>query len=432
MFFSVLSMTVVLGGPVPDALRDSWALSPFYTQHMDVQGLPILASSRVNPQALDEAAWLIEHMIGHRPDILKAMAKARTRFVVMSVSEYTTDIPEHQDLYPRFWWDVRARGLGATSVRPAVSCGEENLLALDGDPYATENILIHEFAHAIQDMGLVSIDPTFDARLKHAYDDAMANGLWVGTYAATNRREYWAEGVQSWFDTNRSDDNQHNGMDTREELRMYDPGLGALCNEIFGDGTWKYVSPRRRLPGTLGTKHLAEFDRVASRTFHWTPSQRAAYEAENERRSTTAQRPGESTLVWLRRRCVANCPDAMLDLGRHFRDGDMVDKDHALARRWFTRAAAHGYPPALDHLGWLQWQGDPSVRDLDQARFNLERAARSGHVQSMLHMANFDTEQGASSRADRWWRMAAQHGHPKALEYVKSQAATVQKKDDAQ
>lgn len=425
-------MMVVLSGPVPDALRDSLALSPFYAQHVDVHGLPILASARVNAQALDEAAWLIEHMIGHRPDVLQAMAKAGTRFVVMSVSEYTTDIPEHQDLYPRFWWDVRARGLGATDIRPAVTCGEENLLALDGDPYATENILIHEFAHAIQDMGLVAIDPTFNGRLKQAYDDAIAKGLWVGTYAATNHREYWAEGVQSWFDTNRSDDDQHNGMDTRDELRMYDPGLAALCSEIFGDGTWKYVNPRRRLPGTPGTEHLAEFDRVEGRSFHWTPSQRAAYEAENERRATTARRPGEPTLVWLRRRCAANCPDAMLDLGCRFRDGEGVDKDHALARRWFARAAIEGYPPALDHLGWLQWQGDQSVRDLDQARFNLERAARAGHVQAMLNMARFDTEQGAASRADRWWRMAAEHGHPEALGRVKSRARTVDKKDDTQ
>ena len=36
---------------------------------------------------------------------------------------------------PKAYWDKRARGLGATPERPAVSCGEENLLNLQGDWY---------------------------------------------------------------------------------------------------------------------------------------------------------------------------------------------------------------------------------------------------------------------------------------------------------
>jgi len=404
---------VVLSGPIPDEVRTTLALSPFYAQHVEVHGLPIVASPRVHPLALDEAAWLIEHMIGHRPDVLEAMARRGTRFVVMGVSEYTTDIPEHQDLYPRAWWDVRARGLGATAVRPAVSCGEENLLALDGDPYATENILIHEFAHAIHEMGLMAVDPTFDQRLLQAYTEATDRGLWAGTYAATNHREYWAEGVQSWFDTNRSDDDQHNNIDTRDELQAYDPTLAALCNEIFGDGSWRYINPQRRLPGTPGTSHLADFDQVAGRTFRWDPARRAAFNAERDRRERTIRKPGESIPEWLRRRCIANCPAAMVDLGRRFRDGDGVVRDHALARKWYRRAAESDYPPALDHLGWLLWRGDESVRNLDLARFHLERAARAGHVQAMMNMARFDP-----AHADRWWRMAAEHGHPEALRQV--------------
>ena len=42
-----------------------------------------------------------------------------------------------------------------------------------------------------------AIDPTFDQRLSDAYQKAIDAGLWKGTYAATNRQEYWAEGVQS-------------------------------------------------------------------------------------------------------------------------------------------------------------------------------------------------------------------------------------------
>jgi hypothetical protein len=425
MFFSVLSSLIAIGGPVPASLRSELVLSPVYTQHVDVHSLPIVASRAVHRLALDEAAWLIERMIGHRRDVLQAMAANRTRFVIMGVSEYTTDVPEHQDLDPRTWWDTRARGLGATHVRPAVSCGEENLLALDGDPYATENILVHEFAHAVHEMGLATIDPTFDARLRRAYMSAIDAGLWTGTYAATNHREYWAEGVQSWFDTNRSDDNQHNSVDTREELKAYDPFLAALCQEIFRDEPWRYISPRRRMPGTQGTSHLRDYDRVSGRRFQWDPARRAAYEFENARRQSTAQRDGESTHEWLRRRSAAKCPEAMVDLGRRFRDGDGVERDHERARHWYTQAAALRYPPALDHLGWLLWRGDASVRDHERARFYLERSARAGHVQAMLNMASFDPD-----NASDWWTMAAQHGHPEARAHLK--AATAADSNDSQ
>ena len=51
-------------------------------------------------------------------------------------------------------------------------------------------------------MGFAAIDPEFDGRLRAAYARAMDKGLWKETYAATNHKEYWAEGVQSYFDCN--------------------------------------------------------------------------------------------------------------------------------------------------------------------------------------------------------------------------------------
>ena len=228
----------------------------------------MLASENVSDFALREAAYLISNMLHGRDDIRDAMIANNTRFVVMAAHEFTTDVPEHSDLQPSRYWDRRARGLGATHERPVVSCGEENLLCYKGDHYSTENILIHEFAHAMHEMGLDSIDKAFDRRLKAAFDEALAAGLWKGTYAATNHKEYWAEGVQSWFDTNRpKPDDQHNHVDTREELKEYDPKLAALIEEIYGDRDWRYVRPDRRSePG-----HLAGFDRGSAPTFRWPP-----------------------------------------------------------------------------------------------------------------------------------------------------------------
>jgi len=262
-------------GPVSEQLRSSLDLDPFYQQHSDALGFPVLASAEVQPESLAEARYLILKMLGHRPDILTAMTASRTRFTVMAHDEWTTDVPEHSDLRPPEYWDRRARGLGATSTRPSVSCGEENLLAMDGDPYSTENILIHEFAHAIHEMGLSTVDPTFDPRLKKAYHQAMEQGLWKGAYASTNRMEYWAEAVQSWFDTNRENDNQHNHIDTRQELEEYDQPVAALCREVFGEGEWRYVHPTLR----QHEAHLRAIDRDSLPVFRWADGMEEAYRA---------------------------------------------------------------------------------------------------------------------------------------------------------
>jgi DUF1680 family protein/cyclophilin family peptidyl-prolyl cis-trans isomerase len=253
--------------PVPGEVRERFKLSPFYQKHVGVAGLPIVGSTNVSDFALLEAAWIVRHMLDGREGILRAMASNNVRLAVMAGNEYTTDIPEHSDLKSAVYWDRRARGLGATDARPAVSCAEENLLGYPGDPYSTENILIHEFAHAIHEMGLSQTDPTFDARLKAAFQDATKRGLWKGTYAGSNRAEYWAEGVQDWFDNNRQNDALHNHINTRAELKEYDPALAKLCAEVFGDREWRYQKPAER--DAAGRVHLAGFDAAKAPRFVW-------------------------------------------------------------------------------------------------------------------------------------------------------------------
>lgn len=75
-------------------------------------------------------------------------------------------------------------------------------------------------------------------------------------YAARNRAEYWAEGVQCWYDTNRTLDHDHNHIQTREQLLAYDKPLARLCHDVLGDSDWRFVSPRER----AGKGHLATFN----------------------------------------------------------------------------------------------------------------------------------------------------------------------------
>ncbi len=256
----------------------------YYSKYVDAQGYAVLASNRVNDFAVKEAAYLIHKLLEHRPDVKRAMTESGSRMVILAHDEYTTDLPEFAHLEPKEWWNARARGTGGSETDPYCSSAEENLLGYEGDPYATECILIHELAHNIHLRGMTRIDPTFDARVKKAYDAAMAAELWKGKYASTNHHEYFAEGVQSWFNNNRPPDHDHNHVDTRAELIEYDPGLADLCKEVFGDTKFEYTKPAKRLTG-----HLAGYDPMKAPKFVW-PER--LLKIKEEIRAKAKQRPG--------------------------------------------------------------------------------------------------------------------------------------------
>lgn len=274
----------------------------FHQKYLEARGFPIVASARVSDFALKEAAFLINMMLAERPDVREAMIGGGSRLCIVGYNEYTTDLPEFAWLgerpereFPEIsgkdFWDARARGTGGSETDPYCSCGEENLLGYPGDPYAKENILIHEFAHHIHLRGVNKVDPKFDERVKQAYKAAGQKGLWAGKYASVNHHEYFAEGVQSWFDNNRENDHDHNHVDTRAELLEYDPALAALCREVFGETVLKYTKPATRLEG-----HLGGYDPGQAPTFVWPErlqaAKRAIREAAEERSKASGAAAG--------------------------------------------------------------------------------------------------------------------------------------------
>ena len=219
-------------------------LDPFYEKYADAGGVPVVSSAKVPDEALVAAADLVRRMLVNRPDVLETMAARKVKLAVMARTEVTTDVPEHSKLRPKDYWDKRARGLGGTPWIPTTSCAEENVLGYDDDRYCGESILIHEFAHTIHEVGLNEIDKEFDTRLRKLYESAKAKGLWKDTYAATNRNEYWAEGVQCYFDCNTKSDppnGVHNHVRTREQLAEYDPDLAALVAETFRSAEFRWT-----------------------------------------------------------------------------------------------------------------------------------------------------------------------------------------------
>ncbi|MBX2851114.1 MAG: hypothetical protein KTR15_05140 [Phycisphaeraceae bacterium] len=257
-------------GPISDEVREQYALDAFYTKLLNADGLLFLGSDKVPDEAFEEAAYLIDQVLAGRDDLRKAIAKLEIRLVIMNEGEFTTDVPEHAGLKDhkmgKDWWDRRARGLGARGYRSAMSCGVENLLQYKGDPYSDENILIHEFAHVIDDVGLAEIDKGFEDKLAENYKLAMEEGLWEGGYGQTNRSEYWAECVQVWFFCNppkaRHD---HTDVNTRAELKEHDPRMYKLLEEVFGNNDYEYTFPKDR----KGKAHLSEWDFDKAPSFEW-------------------------------------------------------------------------------------------------------------------------------------------------------------------
>lgn len=234
-------------GPVPASLNLNAEQDAYYSQHADANGLPVLGGDLVSAPALTHACETILGMMSLRQDLLAEMIANGTIAAVTGDGEGITQIPAYSDLdavfpIPGDTWDNRARGgLGATKARPVSSGTEENVLCYNNDPYQAplgvhEDIFLHEFAHSVDLMALEDLDPDFRDAVQAAYDDAVANNLFENTYADDNVEEYWAEGVQTWFNANLESDppnGLHNSVNTRAELESYDPALHSLISRIF-------------------------------------------------------------------------------------------------------------------------------------------------------------------------------------------------------
>jgi hypothetical protein len=236
---------------VPDATS---TLGPFYTQRVDAAGVQVVASAQVPPEAVEIARRIVIAMTAHRLDIRRALADAGMRVAVIGEGEGTMDLPEYRHWTkptrddPRLtacerdeydvriapltaaqYWNARTRGAGGNPV----SVGAENLLARPGTRYFGENILVHEFSHAILE-AVRRVDRGLYGRVEAAFAAARAAGRWRGDYAAVTVDEYWAEGTQFWFESNMISRLDDGTILSAADLIRYDPALAAVLEEVYG------------------------------------------------------------------------------------------------------------------------------------------------------------------------------------------------------
>lgn len=252
-------------GPPPAALK----LDAFYAKSTDANGIPISSSQAVPDEALRIARGMMVAMLARRPDISRELVRAGQRVMVMAVDEQTLDVPEQRDwkkpaiddprltrcerkhyderigrLSDREYWGRRARGMGGQLT----SAATENLLAIPGTKYYGETILVHEFSHAIL-YAVQAVDPMLYARVQRAYAAAKDKALWTGEYGATTVQEYWAEGTQFWFNSNKLAVVDGVRILSDADLVRHDPALAPALRAVYGE--------RHRLPGDPFYKHPA-------------------------------------------------------------------------------------------------------------------------------------------------------------------------------
>jgi hypothetical protein len=227
---------------------------PYYTKFTYAREFVVLGSNKVSDEALLKVNDTIRKMFAYRHDILKALITDGARLVVLGRTEKLSDLPEFKDA-PADFDEVRC--FEYTPTLKLLVVPEENVLGLAKEPFAGKCLAVSLFAKALYhvtgtrpvipdfdkrrdkqqyELRVKRLDIEFDQKLAHLHEDAMGKSLWKGTPAARNKVEYWATGVEAYFDAT-GDGFPPNQADrpitTREALKAYDPDLFALVDETM-------------------------------------------------------------------------------------------------------------------------------------------------------------------------------------------------------
>jgi hypothetical protein len=250
-------------------------IDPYYAKFTWAREFPIVSTAKVSDEALLKANDTIRKMFAYRHDLLKVLINDGGKLVVLGKGEKLTDLPELKgdaDLAAA----APSRSLDYSADKKIVVVPEENILAGPADPMAGANLVIPLMAKAVHTMTstrealanagagrgtqqyeqrlvwnkgsepIKRLDVEFDLRLRKLFDDAVAKDLWKGTPAGRDKADYWATGVQAYFDAaGRAypPNGSSRPITTREELKAYDPELFKLVDETMlydNRQDWRY------------------------------------------------------------------------------------------------------------------------------------------------------------------------------------------------
>ena len=224
------------GTPVEEKTYE-FKYDPYYTQFVTSEaGVLIKSNDKVQMSTLELTAKTVDFMLSRLPEVAAEMKKNGMNIAIYGGDENAYYIPEYRSstdptVNP-------ALGLGGE-----VNCNFAESAILDG----WENVLTHEFGHAIK-YNLYNVE---DKSLIREYEDAFINAKltnrWPDTYAISNAEEFFACMTSIWFDV--SSEAESGGSvgpyNMQYELKIYDPQTYAFfeklyVNEHLPEGTWDY------------------------------------------------------------------------------------------------------------------------------------------------------------------------------------------------
>ncbi len=245
-----------------------FGIDPYYTKFTWAREFTVVGTDKASDEALLKANDTIRKMFAYRHDILKALIEDGVKLVVLGHDQALTELPECKKAPDQTNWDDTVRMHDYTTASKTLVAPEQNVLGTEDDPFQGKSMVIREMAKAAYyvtgmrpedpnwenrgrdvqqyEMRVKRMDERFDHRLREIYTNSLAKGMWKGTPAIHDRVEYWAEGVLAYFDADGAGDppnDQPHPIITREQLRIYDPGLYALVEETMaynGHQDWRY------------------------------------------------------------------------------------------------------------------------------------------------------------------------------------------------
>lgn len=237
----------------------------YYRKYINAGGVAVVGGLDVADEFFIEAKHIILTMTAKHPEIRERLQPKNSGFymIIFSGSD-DRELPEL--LFLKSSFNI-GRCVGLNYCYSRVSM--DTTTPLPRYPFRMK-IFVHEFAHAMHSaikrdfwtkgkpsQQILPLDPTFDDRLKAAYEKAKLTGKWRGEKEKAiidgevveidnpfppyiihrNHNEYWAEGVVYWYylETHTP---WNKKFATREEFAAYDPLLYSLLSEWLHEGTF--------------------------------------------------------------------------------------------------------------------------------------------------------------------------------------------------
>ncbi|HEY4838773.1 MAG TPA: hypothetical protein VIH72_09205 [Candidatus Acidoferrales bacterium] len=233
-------------------------LSSFYQKYINADGIPIVSSEKVCDRALQVAYEIVtEELSGPTgPAIRKNLIHSKLRVAIFSNvnGEKLTDLPEEVRYAGEPDFPVSRCGGGAVKDVPVTTVCDGDLLgawwaslgpreARFDNYQRRESVLVHEFGHTIQNLGL---DSHTKQLIEAAYRNARKQNLFPNSkgtpsYMMTNSSEFFAECTLIWFNAVDST-NPVNApsIGERRQLQRVLPEMYGILSTIYPSDDWHW------------------------------------------------------------------------------------------------------------------------------------------------------------------------------------------------